>query len=131
MSQKSPNVYKLKELATGKLTEQHLENISEKVILAREEEIPLVECPDARRPFPRTQQEDTWERKRQPEESPEDDWRDISHWLETDQLEGNMIPEPAGEETYNSGEQENPDVDCQPSHKYFTRLNKRRQAQSA
>ena len=52
IAQKNPGVYKLKELKNGKITEQHIENISEKVIMARESEVPLAECPEARLPFP-------------------------------------------------------------------------------
>merc|ERR1712074_391792 len=61
LNQKNPGVYKLKDLRTGKITEQHIENISENVEMARESEIPLEECPEARLPFPELQNADSKE----------------------------------------------------------------------
>ena len=88
IAQKSPAVYKLKELATGKITEQHIENIKEKVIMARESEIPDGECPAARLPFPEPEEEEERGRKprRRPEGDPGDDWIDDTFWL-TPQIE--------------------------------------------
>ena len=82
IQQKSPSVYKLKDLCTGKITEQHIENISQKVIIARESEVPLNDCPKARLPFP---QEDIGNLGRHPEHVPEgardDNWEDDHYWL--------------------------------------------------
>ena len=61
ISQKSPNVYKLKDLTTSKSFEQHIENIKNSVCMARESEIPLEQCPNARLPF---QEEETTEPRR-------------------------------------------------------------------
>ena len=84
--QKNPGVYKLKDLRTGKVTEQHIENMSQKYIMARESEIPLEECPEARLPFPKeeTQLEGKEDQeKRIPEGDPDDNWEDISYLLNT------------------------------------------------
>ena len=52
LSRKTPNVYKLKDLRTGKTVEHHIENIKGQVFISRESEIPLTQCPEARLPFP-------------------------------------------------------------------------------
>ena len=84
LNQKNPGVYKMKDLRTGKITEQHIENISEKVIMAREAEIPLTECPEARLPFPTLQDTDSKKQSHSrviPEGAPDDNWIDGSHIL--------------------------------------------------
>ena len=82
IAQKNPGVYKLKEILTGKVTEQHIENIkSKKLIMAREAEIPLSECPRARLPFPLEQVPEGRQLRKLPEGAPEDDWYDDSFWL--------------------------------------------------
>ena len=81
-AQKNPGVYKLKDLATGKITEQHIENIKEKIIMAREAEVPISECPNARLPFPQTEENiPARQQKRIPEGHAADDWIDDSFWL--------------------------------------------------
>ena len=81
-SEKNPGVYKLKDLATGKITEQHIENIKEKIIMAREAEVPISECPNARLPFPQTEENiPARQQKRIPEGHAADDWIDDSFWL--------------------------------------------------
>ena len=83
LNQKNPGVYKLKDLCTGKITE-HFENISEKVIMARESEIPTEECPQARQPFPMLQEDESKEPhhlKIVPEGATDDNWVDGSHLL--------------------------------------------------
>ena len=82
VSQKNPGVYKLRDLYTGKITEQHIENISQKVLVARESEIPLNECPNARLPFPQPEvQQVGRQTKHVYEGSLEDNWVDDSYWL--------------------------------------------------
>ena len=84
LNQKNPGVYKLKDLRTGKVTEQHIENISEKVFMARESEIPSEECPQARQPFPMLQEDDSKEPHHQkfvPEGAADDNYVDGSHVL--------------------------------------------------
>ena len=84
LNQKNPGVYKLKDLRTGKVTEQHIENISEKLFMARESEIPLQECPQARHPFPMLQEDDSKEpnhHKFVPEGAADDNFVDGSHVL--------------------------------------------------
>ena len=84
LNQKNPGVYKLKDLRTGKVTEQHIENISEKVFMARESEIPSEECPQARQPFPILQEDESKEPnhlKIVPEGATDDNWVDGSHLL--------------------------------------------------
>merc|ERR1712198_725347 len=81
---KSPNVYKLKDLRTNKMTTQHIENISERVILAGENELPLAECPDARRPYPRDPDEVQAKTVTSPEGSPSD-YFDCTYWLDTEE----------------------------------------------
>merc|ERR1712033_117837 len=54
-AQINPGVYKLKDLSNGKVFEQHIENIKNQII-AREAEIPLAECPEARLAFPRAEE---------------------------------------------------------------------------
>ena len=85
LSQKNPNVYKLKDLRTGKIVEQHIENIKEKVIMTRESEIPLEECPEARLPFPLEVDENRTApviKKRIPEGAEGDDYSDTSYHIE-------------------------------------------------
>ena len=68
----------------GKITEQHIENIKDQVIMAREAEIPTAECEEARMPFPRAE---VAERKTEdkvdntPEGARNDNWVDDSFWL--------------------------------------------------
>ena len=82
LSQKNPGVYKLKDMYTGKISEQHIENISQKVIVAREAEVPLEECPKARLPFPEGEEEEVGRQsKRIPEGDQNDDWIDDHYWL--------------------------------------------------
>ena len=82
MLRKNPGVYKLKDLATGKITEQHIENIKEKIIMAREAEVPISECPNARLPFPQAEENvPARQQKRIPEGHAADDWIDDSFWL--------------------------------------------------
>ena len=82
LSQNNPGVYKLKDLYTGKITEQHIENISQKVTVARESEIPLSECPNARLPFPQEEVEEIGRRPKQiPEGAQDDNWVEDSYWL--------------------------------------------------
>ena len=82
ISQKNPGVYKLKDLYTGKITEQHIENISNNVIVAREQEIPLEECPQARLPFPQEDEEDVGRKSNKiPEGAPNDNWVEDHYWL--------------------------------------------------
>ena len=88
----------MKELATGKITEQHIENIRNRnVAIAREAEIPLAECPEARKPFPTEEREDGGVSK-VPEGHPTDDWFDDTFWLTTQQKEDvvkkNTLPPP-------------------------------------
>ena len=96
LSQKNPNVYKLRDLRTGKTTEQHIENIKEKVIMTRESEIPLEECPEARLPFTKDVETDLLpksHRKHIPEGSVGDDYEDTSYHLDTpDNYDQNMVP---------------------------------------
>ena len=98
LAQKTPNVYKLKDLLTGKVMEQHIENIkNEKIIMARESEIPLHECPQARKPYPSEQVQAGRPPSRVPEGGPNDDWHDDTFWLtpeEKDETVGsNTLPE--------------------------------------
>ena len=82
-AQKNPGVYKLRDLRTGKITEQHIENIKDQ-IMAREAEIPLAECPEARLAFPRAEvvEAKTGNKDaRTPEGAQSDNWVDDSFWL--------------------------------------------------
>ena len=82
MSRKTPNQYKLKDLYTGKITDQHIENISKNITVARESEIPLAECPTARLPFPQPEEEEIGRQPKEiPEGAPDDNWIDDSYWL--------------------------------------------------
>ena len=98
MNQKNPGVYKLKDLRTGKITEQHIENISENVEMARESEIPLEECPEARLPFPELQNADSKELTHSrvlPEGADDDNYVDNSHLLLVPQVtDPNLLEEP-------------------------------------
>ena len=95
LAQKNPGVYKLKDIRTGKVTEQHIENLSEKYILARESEVPLAECPDARLPFPKDEVQEVKETvkpKRIPEGAVDDNWIDDSYVLDTpDTYDPNLL----------------------------------------
>ena len=83
LSQKNPGVYKLKDLRTGKVSEIHIENIKQKVLMARESEIPLEECPTARLPYPPNEEKEKGRPvSRVPEGGPGDDWIDDTFWLE-------------------------------------------------
>ena len=89
LAQKNPGVYKLKELLTGKVTEQHIENIKNgTLIMARESEIPLNECPQARKPYPSEQVQEGRPPRRVPEGAPDDDWYDDTFWLTPEEMEG-------------------------------------------
>ena len=66
------------------MTTQHIENISERVILARENELPLAECPDARRPYPRDPDEVQAKTVTSSEGSPSD-YFDCTYWLDTEE----------------------------------------------
>ena len=65
--------------------------------IAREAEIPLDECPQARKPFPTEEREDGGASK-VPEGHPTDDWFDDTFWLTTQQKEDvvkkNTLPPP-------------------------------------
>ena len=80
LEQKNPSVYKLKDLRSGKTSEQHIENMKNQVI-AREAEVPLAECPLARIPFPMIENEALGEAREVPEGAPQDDWVLDSYWL--------------------------------------------------
>ena len=82
LEQKNPGVYKLRDLRSGKTTEQHIENIKDQE-MARESEIPIGECPQARLPFPRAEVLEVQEEpaKQIPEGTPSDNWVDDSYWL--------------------------------------------------
>ena len=70
-------------LRNGKITEQHIENIKDQII-AREAEIPLAECPEARLAFPRAEVVETKTRNKDentPEGAQGDNWVDDSFWL--------------------------------------------------
>jgi len=83
LTQVSPNVYKMKCLKTAKVTTQHIENLKEKVLVARESEIPLSQCPQARLPFPEeADMEDKEVIRRVPEGEVGDDSEDASFYLE-------------------------------------------------
>ena len=84
LTQVSPNVYKMKCLKTAKVTTQHIENLKEKVLVARESEIPLSQCPQARLPFPEEADMEDKEviRRRVPEGEVGDDSEDASFYLE-------------------------------------------------
>merc|ERR1712030_110152 len=90
--------YKLKDLRTGEITEEHIENISEKVEMARESEIPLEECPEARLPFPELQDADSKELTHSrvlPEGAADDNYVDNSHQLLVPQVtDQNLLEEP-------------------------------------
>ena len=91
LAQKNPGVYKLKELLTGKVTEQHIENIKNgTLIMARESEIPLNECPQARKPYPSEQVQEGRPPRRVPEGAPDDDWYDDTFWLTPEEMEGEI-----------------------------------------
>ena len=94
LSQKNPNVYKLKDLRTGKIIEHHIENIKEKVIMTREAEIPLDQCPDARLPFPvMTDESPTSARRERIPEGVSADEEDDSFYLDTpDNYDPDIIP---------------------------------------
>ena len=82
-AQKNPGVYKLRDLRSGKITEQHIENIKDQII-AREAEIPLAECPEARLAFPRAEVVEAKSRNKDantPEGAHDDNWVDDSFWL--------------------------------------------------
>ena len=82
-AQKNPGVYKLKDLRNGKVFEQHIENIKNQII-AREAEIPLAECPEARLAFPRAEEVEAKTGNKDaetPEGGPGDNWVDDSFWL--------------------------------------------------
>ena len=105
LSQKNPGVYKLKDLKTGKVSEVHIENIKEKVIMARESEIPLVECPEARLPFPMEDTNIAESLKPKiiiPEGAANDNWIDVSHELITSQNINQNVMENQPVLTYNS-----------------------------
>ena len=87
LSQKNPNVYKVRCLKTGKITEQHIENIKEKVIMARESELPIQECPEARLPFPKDIQEELQGSRTKEVPEGEEDNEDTSFHLGTQQEE--------------------------------------------
>ena len=96
IGQKNPGVYKLKDLQTNKVVEQHIENIREKVVMARESEIPLAECPKARLPFPTQEEQEKGRTPKQiPEGAPDDNWFDDTFWLNTnveELKEANQLP---------------------------------------
>ena len=103
LSQKNPGVYKLKDLKTGKVSEVHIENIKERVIMARESEIPLIECPEARLPFPKEENILTGnlgQDKRIPEGAADDNWIDVSHVLETSENVNNNVLENLPDKNY-------------------------------
>ena len=103
LSQKNPGVYKLKDLKTGKVSEVHIENIKERVIMARESEIPLIECPEARLPFPKEENiltENLGQDKRIPEGAADDNWIDVSHVLETSESVNNNVLENLPDKNY-------------------------------
>merc|ERR1711874_576797 len=80
-----------KELLTGKVTEQHIENIKNgTLIMARESEIPLNECPQARKPYPSEQVQEGRPPRRVPEGAPDDDWYDDTFWLTPEEMEGEI-----------------------------------------
>ena len=91
LSQKNPGVYKLKDIKSGKVSEHHIENIKSKLLMARESEIPLEECANARLPFPPEELEDKGRpATRIPEGAPGDNWIDDTFWLQEE-------PEPQSE----------------------------------
>ena len=96
IGQKNPGVYKLKDLQTNKVIEQHIENIREKVVMARESEIPLAECPKARLPFPTQEEQENGRTPKQiPEGAPDNNWFDDTFWLNTnveELTEANQLP---------------------------------------
>ena len=82
ISQKNPNVYKLKDLYSGKFTETHIENISKNIIVSREAEIPLQVCPNARLPYPQEDKEEVGRPQRQiPEGAQDDNYIEDYYWL--------------------------------------------------
>ena len=99
-AQKNPGVYKLKDLRNGKVFEQHIENIKNQII-AREAEIPLAECPEARLAFPRAEEVEAKTGNKDaetPEGGPGDNWVDDSFWLnyaptQESQTEDENVPE--------------------------------------
>ena len=86
IAQKSPNVYKLKDLKTNKTEDQHIENIKNSIGMARESEIPLEECPNARLPFQKVEEEKVQPRRskriRDREGSDKDNFVDDSFLLQ-------------------------------------------------
>ena len=83
LSQKNPGVYKLKDIKSGKVSEHHIENIKQKLLMARESEIPLEECPTARLPYPPNEENEKGRPvSRVPEGRPGDDWIDETFLLE-------------------------------------------------
>ena len=109
MSQKNPGVYKLKDLRTGKVCEHHIENIKEKVIMARESEVPLEECPEARLPFPVQEEEGTLRSKKHtPEGKPNDNFVDNSFWLRVPGYDPNTLEGPMAISTADWQELEEP-----------------------
>ena len=90
IAQKGPNTYKLKDLYNGKITEQHIENISTNIMVARESEIPLNICPRARLPFPEEDIDETGRQpKKQPEGAKDDDWVEDHYWLRSRPIKRN------------------------------------------
>ena len=84
----------MKDLKTGKITDQHIENISEKVLMARESEVPLAECPEARLPFPLLEKPTSNHSdmsKVIPEGAADDNWVDDSFWLNSSIPEENSV----------------------------------------
>ena len=104
ISQKNPGVYKLKCLRSGKTSEHHIENIKEKVLMAREAEIPLEDCPQARLPFPEIEEENNKVTKHIPEQSAEENFVDTSFVLKVPGFDPNTLdtigstPEPNHQE---------------------------------
>ena len=97
LERKSPNVYRIKCVTSGKTTDQHIENIKSSVI-ARESEIPLDECPNARLPFQEEEPEESVKpvtRRRSPrinEGSEHDNWIDDTFWLDPNMVHKQKIP---------------------------------------
>ena len=124
VAQETPNVYKLKELSTGKITEQHIENIKEKIIMARESEIPISECPRARLPFPSEEPTMDHKLKRIPEGHAADDWIDDSFWLTPAHFQ-ESLPEQVLRQEDNTVNQ--PETTTKPARTHQYNLRRQRQ----
>ena len=58
--------------------------------MARESEIPLSECPQARQPYPSEQVQEGRPPSRVPEGAPDDDWYDDTFWLTPEEKKGTV-----------------------------------------